>query len=176
MPFQDELIKILFAGPVGAGKTTAIRALSDVEPISTEVSMSESAIENKLTTTVAFDYSTIRLDADTTVHLYGLPGQNRLDFMRPIVADGAMGAVILLDASSPSLQEDCTYWISSLQSINEDMPLAFGVSKTDIGSGFSLGELRETVRKAGIEAPIMTIDPRDAKQSEQLIRALLVTC
>jgi len=29
--------RIVFAGPIGAGKTTAIQALSDIPPISTEV-------------------------------------------------------------------------------------------------------------------------------------------
>ena len=36
--------RIVFAGPIGAGKTTAIAALSDVPPVTTEVAPYEYSI------------------------------------------------------------------------------------------------------------------------------------
>lgn len=48
--------KIVFAGPVGAGKTTAIQSLSDIEVVSTEARASDVVRQLKSTTTVAMDY------------------------------------------------------------------------------------------------------------------------
>ena len=53
--------KLLFAGPVGSGKTTAIAAISDSQPIGTEVPLSDGAMGDKTSTTVALDYSFVRL-------------------------------------------------------------------------------------------------------------------
>ena len=46
-------IKIVFAGPMGAGKTTAIRALSDHPPVCTEIANTERKQGTKETTAVA---------------------------------------------------------------------------------------------------------------------------
>ena len=47
---------ILFAGPMGAGKTTAISTLSEIAVVSTEAANSERDVVDKATTTVAPDY------------------------------------------------------------------------------------------------------------------------
>ena len=73
--------KIIFTGPVGVGKTTAIAALSDDPPIQTDASASDMTAVRKGYTTVAMDYGLIQLDENTKVHLYGTPGQERFDFM-----------------------------------------------------------------------------------------------
>ncbi len=171
----DGPIKLLFAGPVGAGKTTAIRSLSDVEPVSTEVPLSAGATQEKSTTTVAFDYSTIRIDDDDSIHLYGIPGQDHFDFMRPIIANGALGVIVLLDATSTSLHDDCVHWLTSLTGIKSDLQFVVGISKTDIAPDFSLHDVRSGMRKCDINAPAMCVDPRDIKQCTQLVRALLLS-
>ena len=63
------LLKILFIGPMGAGKTTAIRCISDSDPIGTEASNSDSGQSTKSTTTVAMDYGSIELGPEEVVHL-----------------------------------------------------------------------------------------------------------
>lgn len=75
-------IKLVLAGPVGAGKTTAIRSIADSDPISTEMPLTTGALGDKTTTTVAFDFATIVLDDGTPVMVYGLPGQEHYAFMR----------------------------------------------------------------------------------------------
>ncbi|KPC50669.1 GTP-binding protein [Amantichitinum ursilacus] len=166
-------VKLLFAGPVGAGKTTAIRSLSDTAPVSTEAALSENATAAKSTTTVAFDYSTMRVDGDLTVHLYGIPGQDRFDFMRPIIANGALGAIVLLDASSPTLRADCVHWLKSISTIAPTLQFVIGVTKADVAPDFSLADIRAGMQQCGIRAPALTIDPRQRAQCEQLVRALL---
>jgi len=90
--------KLVFVGSMGAGKTTAVRAISDVEPVSTEMPMSEDAMGDKVETTVALDYSSIELDDGELLHVYGVPGQRYLDFMWPMVCEGALGVIVLVSA------------------------------------------------------------------------------
>jgi len=70
--------KIIFTGPVGAGKTTAIASISDVEPFSTDKLSTDMTAKRKAKTTVAMDYGYMKLDSGETIHLYGTPGQERL--------------------------------------------------------------------------------------------------
>ena len=83
--------KIIFTGPVGVGKTTAIAALSDEPPVQTDASASDMTAVRKGYTTVAMDYGLIQLDENTKIHLYGTPGQERFDFMWDILSQGSMG-------------------------------------------------------------------------------------
>ena len=135
----DAPLELLFAGPVGAGKATAIRALSNGPPVSTEAPLSVGATAAKSTTTVAFDYSTVRVDDDISVHLYGIPGQDHFDFMRPIIANGALGVIVLLDATSSTLKQDCVYWLSAMNTIDPGLKFVVGISKSDMNSEFCLG-------------------------------------
>ena len=67
--------KILFAGPVGAGKTTAIASISDIPVVQTEAKATDDVAMRKANTTVAMDYGTLNLDGVAKIHLYGTPGQ-----------------------------------------------------------------------------------------------------
>jgi Predicted GTPase len=54
--------KIIFTGPVGAGKTTAIGSISDDVPITTDEAASDMTRSRKKATTVAMDYGVMRLE------------------------------------------------------------------------------------------------------------------
>lgn len=47
--------KIIFTGPVGAGKTTAINVISDIPTVRTESPATDMTREQKSETTVAMD-------------------------------------------------------------------------------------------------------------------------
>ena len=53
--------KIIFAGPVGAGKSTAVSAASDIPPIRTDALASDEVRDLKPNTTVALDYGAMKL-------------------------------------------------------------------------------------------------------------------
>jgi uncharacterized protein len=167
--------KIVLLGPVGAGKTTAIRAITDGEPVSTEMPMSEGASGDKRTTTVALDFSSVSLDDGTPVFVYGLPGQEHYAFMRPIVLAGALGAIVLLDARRAEIVEDCRHWLDALRASAPDAVAVVGVTHTDLLPSFSLAPLREAVRGSERPVAVFTFDARSRPQTQQLVRALIVT-
>lgn len=170
---SERTIKLLFLGPLGSGKTTAIRAISDTPPVSSEMPLAGAAASDKASTTVAFDYSTIQLNPNETLHVYGLPGQDHLDFMGSIVGRGALGAVLLLDASSQTLGQDCRSAVEQLTRIDPNLRFVIGLSKTDITPAFSMETMYALARRMSLFVPIFCIDPRDPAQVRQLVRALL---
>ena len=91
--------KIIFTGPVGAGKTTAINALSDIPTVRTDAAATDMAATRKKETTVALDYGVMAVSPSERIHLYGTPGQQRFDFMWDILTEGGIGLVLLLDNS-----------------------------------------------------------------------------
>lgn len=172
---RDTPVKIVIAGEMGVGKTTALRAIADAPPVDTEVPISGGPIGDKTTTTVAFDFSTVRVDDDMEVHVYGLPGQKQFDFMRPIVCQGALGVILLLDATDPEIAGHCRDWVDSLRAIDPALRMVVGVTKSDLSRSFSLRSVRQALAACGTEAPIVTCDARDPEQCLQLMRILLVS-
>ena len=103
--------KIIFTGPVGVGKTTAIAALSDDPPIKTDARASDMTTSMKSHTTVATDYGVIHFDENTKVYLYGTTGQERFDFMWDILSQGSMGLVLLLDNTRSNPLKDLKFFL-----------------------------------------------------------------
>ncbi len=67
--------KIVFAGSMGAGKTEAIKSLSEIPVLATEAFNTGIAqAHNKMQTTVGIDYGEITLDDGVKIGLYGTPG------------------------------------------------------------------------------------------------------
>lgn len=100
-------LKIVVGGGFGVGKTTLIRAVSEITPLTTEAELtcasagtdSLAGIENKSTTTVATDFGRITFDEPLPLVLYvfGTPGQERFLFTWDELTLGAVGAVVLAD-------------------------------------------------------------------------------
>lgn len=172
---QAGTIKLVLAGPVGAGKTTAIRSIADSEPISTEMPLTTGALGGKTTTTVAFDFATIVLDDGTPVMVYGLPGQEHYAFMRPIVMAGAIGVLVLLDAREGELAQQAEHWLRAMREVDPGMAVVIGITHSDCVRGFSLAPVRTALRRFGRPIPVFTFDARIRDQALHLVRALLVS-
>jgi uncharacterized protein len=174
---NSDAAKIVFAGPVGAGKTSAITAVSDSPPLSTEVPLlADTGLDldaAKTTTTLALDFSTVALADGTVVQVFGLPGQDYLDFMRPILLEGAIGVILLLNGRSPRLEADCRDWLESLHGINDGLPILIGITQTEHAVHFNLPAIRRLAAQVDHRLPVLTLDAREPEQCRQLLRALL---
>src|SRR4051812_2896224 len=102
--------KILFTGTMGAGKTTAIGAVSEVPPLVTDV-MNTDTSSAKAMTTVGLDFGLLTLDNGDRLRLFGTPGQARFDFLWKILVRNSLGLVILVDNSSADPLADLAVYL-----------------------------------------------------------------
>jgi len=125
--------KIIFTGPMGSGKTTAISSVSDVPPIFTEVKATDDEVkQHKETTTVSMDYGCMCLEDKTRIHLYGTPGQKRFNYMWPILTSGGLGLVLLLDNAADDPIKDMLYYLDAFADFIEKTTVVIGVTRCDV--------------------------------------------
>lgn len=168
-------MKILFVGPMGAGKTTAIRAISDIEPVSTEAQNSDTERHAKATTTVALDYGEISLDSGDTIMLYGIPGQERFSFMWPVLAEGALGAVLLINYDLSSSQQDFLNYLDAFAKLIAQGTVVIGVWSAESGADDILEPYQTILKSKELALPIMIIDVRNKDDVLMLIEMLIVS-
>jgi uncharacterized protein len=165
---------ILFAGPMGAGKTTAIDALSEIPTVKTEAANTDRATADKDTTTVALDYGEITVDATEKVRLYGVPGQKRFDFMWTILKERARGLLLLVNNDAPDPVALLLEYLEEFRDLDERGAIVVGVSRTDIG-GPPVADYAAALAAAhpGMLVPVFSVDPRDGAQMRTLLMTLI---
>lgn len=165
--------KIIFTGPVGAGKTTAINSISDLPPIKTDAVASDMAKSRKASTTVAMDYGVMNLTGGEKLHLYGTPGQERFDFMWDILITGGIGLVLLLDNTRADPFQDMKFFLDAFDKFIEETSVAIGVTQMDISATPTIEDYHQHVQKYNIKPPIFAVDARVKSDVSLLIQALL---
>lgn len=165
--------KILFAGPVGAGKTTAIYSLSDDPPVSTDESASDMAKGRKPSTTVALDYGVLHLAGGEKIHLYGTPGQERFDFMWDILSSGGLGLILLLDNTRADPFQDMRFFLDAFKNFIEQTRVVIGVTQMDISAHPTIEDYYKQLETMGKKIPIFEVDARVRKDMTVLLQALL---
>lgn len=165
--------KIIFAGPVGAGKTTAIRSLSDIPIVATDEDATDMTVNRKSHTTVAMDYGLIKLDGGQRVHLYGTPGQERFDFMWDILTEGGLGLVLMLDNTRTNPFQDMNFYINAFKKFIDDTQLVIGVTRMDENRKPALTEYTKHLASFGMVVPIFEVDAREKRDVSLLVQALL---
>lgn len=165
--------KIIFSGPVGAGKTTAISAISDIEPISTEQVATDETRDKKELTTVALDYGNMRLDNGEILHLYGTPGQERFNFMWDLLIEGSIGLVIMIDDANPDPVGDLEGFVSAFKEFIDSSAVVVGVTRMELENGHSLSDYQSVLSKFGFQAAVFEVDARQKDDVIMLVQALL---
>jgi signal recognition particle receptor subunit beta len=161
---------------MGAGKTTAIRSLSEIEVVSTEANNSERHIVDKPTTTVALDYGEILIDGAEKVRLYGIPGQKRFDFMWAILKKRAKGMVLLVNSDAPDPIAEMLAFIEDFRELYDRGGVVVGISRADVVTGPTLADYSDALERTNpdLVIPVFTVDPRDRDQMQNVLLALIV--
>ncbi|KWV31427.1 ATP-binding protein [Micromonospora rifamycinica] len=105
MHVDRKSVKVVVAGGFGTGKTTLVGSVSEIPPLVTEEVLTQASVgvdditgvEGKTSTTVALDFGRITISNDVVLYLFGTPGQDRFWFIWDELAQGAVGAIVLVD-------------------------------------------------------------------------------
>jgi signal recognition particle receptor subunit beta len=166
-------VKILVAGGFGVGKTTAVTTISEIPPLTTEAAMTTvsagvddaSMTPGKSTTTVAMDFGRVTIDESVKLYVFGTPGQDRFGFMWSDLAQGALGALVIVDDRRI---DDCYAAVDYFEKLG--LPFVVAVNRFD---GTRQQDL-ETVRWALAVAPNVPVIEFDARRFTSVRDAVLV--
>lgn len=165
--------KVLFAGPSGVGKTTAIAAISDGEPICTNRWSSDSEGSERSATTVAMDFAMTTLPRRGPIHVYGAPGQPHLRAMWSILARGAHGLILLIDSTSPDPLGELSAFLRHFRDAVSLSNLVVGVTRLNTRRTNALQAYRDLLAEQGVPCPVEAVDPRRRAHVERLLELAL---
>lgn len=165
--------KIVVLGSMGCGKSTLVRAIAAGAVINTDVHNSDRQGADKASTTVAMDYADIDLPNGDRLRLYGTPGQQRFDFLWPILLQGASGVVLLLDATRETVADELAAYLAVLRQHAAQVPAVIGVSRLDLAPQFDLEACAAHTGQQGRWLPVVPVDARDREQGLCLMDVLM---
>ncbi|MEV7388892.1 ATP/GTP-binding protein [Streptomyces sp. NPDC091215] len=174
---QRVIVKVVVAGGFGVGKTTAIGSISDIEPLRTEEVLTEQSsttdslhgVEQKTTTTVAFDFGRVGWDVPDPIELYlfGTPGQPRFwDFWHDL-SEGAFGAVVLVDTRRIESSFHAADFFEQL-----GLPFIIAINQFPGVPRHTLLEIREAF-DVDHDVPLMFCDARNPESVASVLLALV---
>lgn len=164
--------KIVVTGTAAVGKTTAINSLSDVPPVVTDECATDELSEVKATTTVAFDFGEVELEDGIVVRIYGTPGQERFRHMWEIIAEGALGFIILVDATRPDPVEDLAIYLTNFKQYIEETSVVVGITRGELKPE-CIDDVYQYLDSKSLAFPVMAVDPRDKADMTLLMLSLV---
>lgn len=157
--------QIVFAGAFGVGKTTALRNISTIPVVNTDVKSLELTeahlASGKTTTTVGFDYGELQLPDDSRIALIGLPGQGRFDSMWDKLLMRDTGVVLWVYGDRPDSMQECQEWLNMLEVRKATRQLCVALTRLPIPAPKDvLQQYRQLVAQYNPYAPVLAADPR----------------
>lgn len=164
-------VKIVIIGPFGSGKTTFIRAVSEITVLSTERQVSDPSGRGGGETTVAMDFGRVSISDDIVLYLFGTPGEERFSFMWDALSEGMLGVIVLVDGSR---RESIPEARTTLDYFRQMPGLTYVVTanRVDADDSAKLEQLR-TDLALGERVPLLALDARDRQSVKAALLGLL---
>ncbi|MDZ4168839.1 MAG: ATP/GTP-binding protein [Coriobacteriia bacterium] len=164
-------VKVVVTGPFNAGKTTFIKAVSEITVLSTERQVSDASGEGSGETTVAMDFGRITVSDDVVLYLFGTPGQARFSFMWETLSEGMLGFVLLVDTTEPGTFADAKEMIEFFTQMS-DVPFVVAANKVDADDTETIRRVRTELALADA-IPLLPVDARERDSVKAVLLGLL---
>lgn len=165
--------RLLITGSPGSGKSSAVRSLSDIEPLVSGIYQNAPHLAPEGGAQVMLDYGELRLDEDRKLEIYATPGQRRFQFMWNTLSKKAMGLIILLDHRRPNPVSDMLLYLENFEGLVDKRSIVIGINHFDALGGPPLEDYALAFKPKGWLAPILPLDPREPDEALYLLSALL---
>jgi signal recognition particle receptor subunit beta len=167
--------KILVVGAFGVGKTTLIGSVSEITPLRTEETMTTASVgvddlagmAAKTTTTVAMDFGRVTVSPRLVLYLFGMPGQRRFWDLWVGLAEGAVGALVLVDTR----RLEQSFEVLDQMETSSVLPFAVAVNHFPDSRRHSADVLRDALDLTP-EVPVVDCDARDRSSSALALMAV----
>lgn len=162
-------LRLVVAGMVGSGKSTLVQTIGGMGAVHTEQMATDATAQMKPTTTVAIDFTPVVLSSQQILHVYGVPGQERFEFMRDIAINIADICLVLVAAHRPQFFSATRQFIDSLAARSpadcgeKPTPAIFvGITHLDCPEAQSEATVMASLAlpEGLISLPVLTLDPR----------------
>ena len=163
--------KIVFGWTMWAGKSRAIKALSEIDVLSTEALNTDLESHEKMLTTVGIDYGEITLDDGVKVGLYGTPGQDRFDFIWAVICKGAIGTIVMIDHTAENPLIDLEQYVQAFQPFGNNIVIA--VTHIDRKPERTLSIYRDWLKTRELNYPLFFVDARQQDDVLLLVETLI---
>ncbi|GAA2707468.1 ATP/GTP-binding protein [Micromonospora olivasterospora] len=168
-------VKVVVAGGFGTGKTTLVGSVSEIPPLVTEEVLTQASvgvdditgIEGKASTTVALDFGRITIAPDVVLYLFGTPGQDRFWFIWDELAQGAVGAIVLVDTRRLGTSFPAIDYFE-----RRGIPFLVAVNRFHSECLYSADEIRAAL-ELDPAVPLLWCDARDRESSKQALIELV---
>lgn len=172
--------QVVFVGPFGVGKTTALRAVSDIPVVNTDVATGEASAQavaqGKTTTTIGLDYGEWQFPDGSRVALVGVPGQERFEAMWDVLIPRSSAIVLWLYGDTATRLRDATQWLEVLAQRKAVARLAVAVTRVQASQAeAALMPFRQLIGRYHALAPVITADPRSPGDVMQTIMMALMS-
>jgi signal recognition particle receptor subunit beta len=169
---MTEILRVVITGAVGAGKTTCIRTISEMEVVDTEHRAKDETAFPKQSNSLEFDFGKLTIQPDQALYLYGTPGQPQFDFMWDMLIGKAHAHIHLVDVHRPDMFRQSRQILSFINS-RTPIPKIIGLTHQDCEGAWesedvalALGLFDATTRP-----PLVNLN---ANNVHSVIRALLL--
>lgn len=159
-------VKVLVTGPAGAGKTTFIATIAE-----TSVLSSQPAAPGRSSGTGsagAGDFGRFTLSDGLAVHLLGTSDEARPELLRDLLASGALGFVLLVDARWKETFDDAGRFLTRFSAL-ADLPFVVAINRAGEKAEAAVAAARGRLHVPA-SVPVVATDARDR---EQVKRALV---
>lgn len=167
-------MRLVVAGTPGAGKTTFVRTISDIQVVDTDRTSTDETALLKQKTTVAFDFGRIAFGSTMDLQIYGTPGQSRFNFMWDFLIKSANIYILLVPAHRP---DDFHYARQIISFMNQrvQIPMLIGLTHTDCPGVCNTEEImiRLGYMDRRNRPPVVKVNPNERPSTLESLMAVM---